>query len=117
MSWNIDIEFIREWLVTLDEKTFAEVSAAIDLLAQHGPHLGRPFVDTVAHSRINNLKELRPGSPGRSEIRILFAFDPRREAIMLVAGDKRGERHRWYRKNIRRAEHLFEQHLKRLKEE
>ena len=48
-----------------------------------------------------NLKELRPGSSGRSEVRVLFAFDPARRAIMLVAGDKAGNWQRWYRKNIR----------------
>ena len=50
--------------------------------------MGRPLVDTVEHSRFPNMKELRPASPGRSEIRILFAFDPVRRAIMLLAGDK-----------------------------
>jgi len=53
------------------------------------------LVDTVTASRHRNMKELRPGSSGRSELRILFAFDPKRQAILLVAGDKAGDWQRW----------------------
>lgn len=62
------------------------VEHAIDRLADVGPTLGRPLVDTLEHSELRNLKELRPGSRGRSEIRMLFVFDPDRAAIFLVAG-------------------------------
>jgi hypothetical protein len=58
------------------------------------------------------MKELRPGSSGRSEIRILFAFDEQREAILLVAGDKAGNWKRWYRKAIPLADDRFDDHLK-----
>jgi hypothetical protein len=78
---------------------------------------GRPLVDTVAHSTISNLKELRPGSRGRSEIRILFVFDPWRSAILLVAGDKARQWHRWYERAIPHAEHLYEVYLKERGEE
>jgi hypothetical protein len=74
--------------------------------------LGRPLVDHVEHSSIQNLKELRPGSAGRSEIRVLFVFDPWRSAILLVAGDKSGNWRQWYREAIPRAEHLLEVYLK-----
>lgn len=57
------------------------------------------------------MKELRPGSSGRSELRVLFAFDPDRQAIMLIAGDKSGNWNRWYRKSIPLADDLFEKHL------
>jgi hypothetical protein len=60
----------------------------LELLAERGPQFGRPLVDTVIRSRHKNMKELRPVSSGRSELRILFAFDPERRAILLVAGDK-----------------------------
>jgi hypothetical protein len=60
------------------------------------------------------MKELRPGSSGRSELRILFAFDPERSAIMLIAGDKAGNWSRWYRKNIPRADELLDEHLEQL---
>ena len=71
-------------------------------------------MDTVVGSRHRNMKELRPGSSGRSELRILFAFDPRREAIMLVAGGKSGEWKRWYRVNIPVADDRLDEHVKAL---
>ena len=61
------------------------------------------------------MKELRPGSSGKSEIRILFAFDPIRQAILLVAGDKSGQWQRWYRKNIPIADELYDWHLEQLR--
>ena len=60
------------------------------MLERGGPAEGRPLVDTITGSKIPNMKELRPGSAGHSEIRILFVFDPWRAAILLVAGDKAG---------------------------
>jgi hypothetical protein len=57
------------------------------------------------------MKELRPPSAGRSEIRILFVFDPWRSAVLLVAGDKSGQWDRWYRTTIPRAEQLYEDYL------
>lgn len=90
MPWEIDVELIEEWLLALDEATYDQVVAAMRLLSEDGPSLGRPLVDSVKASRHHHMKELRPGSAGRSEIRILFAFDPRRRAILLIAGDKRG---------------------------
>jgi hypothetical protein len=68
-------------------------------------------VDSITASRIANLKELRPPSAGRSEIRILFVFDPWRSAILLVAGDKSGQWDRWYRSAIPRAEQIYEDYL------
>lgn len=112
--WSVDIEHIAEWLTSLDEKSREQVVAAIELLEGLGPGLGRPLVDSVKASRHKNMKELRPGSSGRSELRILFAFDPRRSAIMLIAGDKAGNWSRWYRKNIPRADDLLDEHLERL---
>ncbi|MBD2899663.1 putative toxin HigB2 [Actinomadura sp. RB99] len=67
------------------------IEQAIDRLAEVGPTLGRPLVDTLEHSDLRNLKELRPVSRGRSENRMLFVFDPDRAAIFLVAGDKAGQ--------------------------
>ena len=60
------------------------------------------------------MKELRPGSTGRSELGVLFAFDPERSAILLIAGDKAGNWTRWYKKNIPVADDLFDDHLKAL---
>jgi hypothetical protein len=76
------------------------VDDAIYTLSYLGPALGRPLVDTITNSNIANLKELRPGSRGRSEVRILFVFDPWRSAILLVAGDKAGSWNKWYARMI-----------------
>jgi hypothetical protein len=73
----------RDWIDSLDDATHTRVVQAIDTLADVGPGLGRPLVDTIHGSSIANLKELRPGT-----VRILFAFDPWRDSILLVAGDK-----------------------------
>jgi hypothetical protein len=87
------------------------VNQAIPVLERNGPSEGRPLVDTITASRIANMKELRPPSAGRSEIRILFVFDPWRSAILLVAGDKPGQWERWYRDSIPRAEQLYDDYL------
>lgn len=111
--WTVDVEFVDEWLTSLDESSYEQVVAALELLAEHGPHLGRPLVDSVVGSRHRNMKELRPGSSGRSELRVLFAFDPQRQAILLVAGDKAGNWKKWYTKNIPVADDRFDDHLER----
>ncbi|MFB9835149.1 type II toxin-antitoxin system RelE/ParE family toxin [Actinoallomurus acaciae] len=82
----------------------ALIEQAVERLVTVGPTLGRPLVDTLEHSALRNLKELRPGSRGRSEIRMLFIFDPDRAAIFLVAGDKAGQWSRWYEEAIPLAE-------------
>jgi hypothetical protein len=67
-------------------------------------------VDTLEDDDLNNLKELRPGSRGRSEIRIVFVFDPDREAILLIAGDKAGRWSRWYHDAIPQAKQRYAQY-------
>jgi hypothetical protein len=68
-------------------------------------------VGEITTSKINNMKELRPGSTGRSEIRILFLFDPWQQFVLPVAGDKAGEWSGWYRHAIPRAEELYAEHV------
>lgn len=114
--WQVQIHLVEEWLKALDDDSRAQVVAALELLQEQGPTPGRPLVDTLNGSDVKNLKELRPGSRGKSELRLIFAFDPKRRAIMLVAGDKRGSWDRWYRSNIPKAEHLYRQHLQHLEE-
>ena len=114
-AWEVNLELVEAWLVELDQGSYEQVVAAIELLSENGPQLGRPLVDSVVGSRHRNMKELRPGSSGRSELRMLFAFDPERKAIFLVAGDKAGNWKKWYRDNIPVADNLFDDHLKRLK--
>jgi hypothetical protein len=111
---------VEEWFLNLcesDPTTANRVMEAIDYLAEAGPSLGRPMVDRIHGSRLHNLKELRPGSAGRSEIRLLFVFDVEREAVILVAGDKAGQWNRWYRENIPVAEDRYEEHLAERKSE
>jgi DNA-binding XRE family transcriptional regulator len=79
------------------DDSYRQVVYAIEALAEVGPNLGRPLVDRIKGSAIHNLKELRPGSAGATEVRILFVFDPWRSAILLVAGDKAGNWSGWYR--------------------
>lgn len=114
-EWEIfmtnEVEQFLDELWQTDRATHTLVNQAILLLERTGPAQGRPLVDSIAGSRIANMKELRPGSAGNSEIRILFAFDPWRSAIMLVAGDKSGAWQRWYREAIPRAERLYDAYL------
>lgn len=108
MAWEVVLlEEVHEWYVGLlatDEETATLVAAALDLLEQEGPVLGRPLVDRIQGSAVHNLKELRPGSSGTSEVRILFAFDPVRRAVLLVAGDKSGDWSGWYERSVPLAE-------------
>jgi len=95
----------------LSADTYERVMAGLLALRRDGPALGRPFVDTVHGSRHRNLKELRPLG---SSVRLLFAFDPARHAIVLVAGDKRHRWQQWYRENIPLADDRFDLHLEQL---
>ena len=115
--WVVDVELIEEWLKSSNDSTYDQVMAALRVLASVGPALGRPLVDTIIGSRHNNMKELRPGSSGRSEVRILFAFDPTRRAILLLAGDKQGRWDKWYRKNIPVADDRYDEHLEGLRKQ
>ena len=76
--------------------------------------MGRPLVDSVVASKHSNMKELRPGSTGRTEIRALFAFDKKRRAILLVGGDKSDDWRGWYRRNIPIADDRFDEHQAQL---
>ncbi len=89
-----------------------ELFAAMMLLRKRGPGLGRPHVDTLKGARHANMKELRLQVQGKPW-RFLFAFDPSRQAIVLVGGDKSKDG-RFYERAIRIAERRFDQHLKKL---
>lgn len=112
-EWEVFIvNEVRDWIAALDEATHARVVQAIDALAEYGPGLGRPLVDTIHSSAVANLKELRPGT-----VRILFVFDPWRSSILLVAGDKAGMWNAWYRDAIPLAEQRYAVYLKERAEE
>jgi hypothetical protein len=117
VTWTVEIgdEFEAEFN-DLHEDVQTEILALSRLLQQFGPQLGRPRVDTLNGSRHANMKELR-FSANDGEWRVAFAFDPKRTAIMLVAGDKSGASERtFYKQLITRADKRFDAHLTRLKQ-
>ena len=114
--WSIEVtdEFVA-WWNTLAEGEQISISASIALLETHGPSLGRPHADTLQGSNYANLKELRTQHAGRP-FRTLFAFDPRRTAILLIGGDKTGD-DRFYDRMIPLAEALYETYLQEIRKE
>lgn len=96
----------------LAEQERREILAYAALLRTNGPQLGRPYADTVNGSEYKNMKELRVQIDG-NPWRVLFAFDPRRCAILLVGGNKGGDK-RWYKTHIPIADQRFKRHLERL---
>jgi len=102
------------WLEDLDEDSQEKVDGLVRLLRQHGPQLGRPYADRIKGSKYKNLKELRPTSNSDEALRILFYFDKRRDAVLLVGGDKAGNWSAWYVENIPIAERRIAEHLTRL---
>lgn len=118
MSWSVEIgdEFKPEF-DELDEDVQTEILALALLLEQYGPQLGRPRADTLNESRHKNMKELR-FSAADGEWRVAFAFDTKREAILLVAGDKSGvSKKQFYRALIKKADDRFDRHQARLEAE
>jgi hypothetical protein len=95
------------WWETLNEEVQEAIDAAVELLEERGPALGRPLADNMHQSRHPNMKELRPAS----STRVLFAFDPRRVAILLIGGHKRGSWNRWYDEMVPIADALYDEHL------
>jgi len=115
MGWNVEgTDEFEAWFRSLDDAEDQAVSEAIDALVASGPGLGRPFVDSIKGSPIGNLKELRPK---RNNIRILFVFDPRRTAILLIGGSKTDDWDGWYKRNIPVAEGLYAVYLSELEKE
>jgi hypothetical protein len=115
MAWDVYLTSeVDDWLHDLarrDFESYVQCVVAIEALVTGGPSIGRPLVDRIKGSSLHNLKELRPGSSGRSEVRILFVFDPWRSAILLVAGDKSGTWATWYEINIPIAERRIANYL------
>ena len=116
MVWEVEVtdEFV-DWWETLDVDQQAALGVRIDLLESRGPDLGRPSVDRISGSRHHNMKELRASEGGA--LRVLFAFDPRRQAILLLGGDKSGQWAEWYEWAIPAADDLYDEYLNELREE
>lgn len=116
MIWEIlfypDFE---QWFDEQEDPLKEAIASVLDVLEEEGPLLGRLYVDTIKESIFPNMKELRVQHQGRPW-RILFAFDPERRAILLIGGDKGGEK-RWYKENILIADQRFQAHLTEMKKE
>jgi hypothetical protein len=104
-----------EWWEGLTVEQQEAVDARVQVLEEFGPALGRPTVDRIHQSAFQNMKELRCSSDGA--LRVLFAFDPRREAILLLGGDKAGNWDAWYDTAVPRADELYAQYLRDLRRE
>ncbi|WP_158047890.1 type II toxin-antitoxin system RelE/ParE family toxin [Skermanella pratensis] len=105
----------EDWWDILAESEQEDVAAMVDLLTEKGPHLRFPYTSGVNGSRHGHMRELRIQSSGRP-IRVFYAFDPRRQAILLIGGDKTG-RDRFYQEMIPVADDLYDVYLDELREE
>ena len=110
MAWKVEAtdEFGR-WWEGLTEPEQIDVDASVRLLEQFGPTLRFPYSSGIEGSKHGHMRELRVQHTGRP-YRVLYAFDPRRMAILLVGGDKTGE-DRWYEKQVPIADRLYDEHL------
>lgn len=114
MRWGTErTDEFNEWWETLSESEQSKVAGSIKDLQRAGPIAGRPLVDTVKGSKHPNMKELR----ATQTIRIFFAFDPRRLAVLLIGGDKAGKTRRFYRQMIAKADRIYDEHPRRTEEE
>ena len=103
------------WWNTLDESEQEDIAAIVGLLEIFGPNLQYPYSSSITTSRYSHMRELRIQHNGRP-YRILYAFDPRRTAILLIGGNKTGH-DRWYEKFVPIADKLYQEHLTLLEKE
>lgn len=107
MAWDVFFTAkAEEWILSLEDRDYEAMMAAIELLEEMGPALGRPAVDRIEGSRHHNMKELRSFG---GFLRALFA---KRRAIVLLGGDKTGDWTGWYERNIPLADDLYDEHLR-----
>lgn len=115
-SWEVEYtdEFGR-WWSNLSDNEQESLAASVRLLEICGPTLGFPYSSGINGSRHEHMRELRTQHKGRP-LRTLYAFDPRRSAILLIGGDKTGDKH-WYDKYVPKADDLYDEHLEQLQRE
>lgn len=117
MAWKV--EFYEEFAVEFsgfDERVREEILALVTLLRKHGHNLGRPHSDTLEDSKYSNMKELRVTNNVVGPWRILYAFDPKRRGILLIAGNKGGKSEKtFYKRIIKKADERYAEHLESLK--
>lgn len=113
-----EVEFTDEfenWWNSLDEDQQATIAAYVRMLEEFGVSLGFPYSSDIRGAAVSRLRELRPQHKGQP-LRVLYAFDPRRMAILLIGGDKSGN-NRWYDEFVPFAERLYQRHLEELEKE
>lgn len=116
MPWVlVHLDEFDNWLEAQEEDLQDEALAYLGLLEETGPLLARPYADTLKGSKLKNLKELRFSYNGAS-IRIFFIFDPKQQGVILLGGDKTGNK-RFYDRNIPIAETLYAQYSEKQKKE
>jgi hypothetical protein len=116
MEWAVEYtEQFEGWWERLTEAEQIDVAAVVGLLEAQGPYLGYPYSSAITTSRHAHMRELRIQHAGRP-YRVLYAFDPRRTAILLIGGDKTGDE-RWYTRFVPRADALYDAHLITLRQE
>lgn len=116
MTWNIEYtDEFGDWWSSITEHEQENIAAVCELLMEHGPALPFPHSSGVEGSKYDHMRELRVQSKG-SPIRIFYAFDPRRSAILLIGGDKTGN-DRFYEQYIPVADKLYDEHIEALKKE
>ena len=109
MAW--DVEYTNEfgdWWARLAEGEQEDITAVVELLAEHGPGLRFPYSSGVAGSRHGHMRELRVQSSGRP-VRVFYAFDSRRTAVLLIGGDKTGD-DQFYKRFVPLADRLYDEH-------
>jgi len=116
MEWGVEYtDEFEAWWETLSETEQESVAASVGLREKRGPTLPFPYSSGVNMSRHGHMRELRIQHGGRP-YRVLYAFDPRRLAILLLGGDKTGSE-RWYEEHVRRADDLYDLHIEMLRKE
>lgn len=118
MPWEVEItDEFGEWWDSLTEDEQVAIDARVAQLIEHGPALKRPTVGQIVGSRHDpRMKELR-ASAGHHQLRVLFVFDPRSTAILLIGGNKTDQWNRWYRKTIPEADSLYDTYLQEIRAE
>ena len=116
MAWEIErSNEYTEWWLELSQAQQRSISRIVNVLAEHGTNLGSPYSSQVISSRHSHMRELRIQSSGRP-LRIFYAFDPLRAAILLIGGDKTGN-NRFYDQYVPIADRIYDEHLDQLYEE
>ncbi|HKT15704.1 MAG TPA: type II toxin-antitoxin system RelE/ParE family toxin [Allosphingosinicella sp.] len=116
VSWDVEhTNEFGDWFVELSEADQDAIDFTVDLLMAQGPRLRFPHSSGINNSRHSHMRELRIQCEGRP-LRVFYAFDPRRSAILLIGGDKTGD-DRFYERMIPIADELYEVHLNELRQE